>query len=213
MSDEHKLQTGHLARRAVVYLRQSSPGQVQHNKESQALQYAMVSRARALGFHEVEVIDGDLGASAALGARAREDFERLLAKVALKEVGLVLSRELSRLVRTDKDFCRLVELCQVFDTLVGDERSLYDVNTMDDQLVLGIKGTLSVVELKVLRMRLLEGVYNKAARGELYRLLPAGYVFDGADKPVPDPDLRVREAIALVFAKFREPRWTSKTGH
>src|SRR5215831_10883742 len=155
MSDEHKLQTRHLARRAVVYLRQSSPGQVQHNKESQALQYAMVSRARALGFHEVEVIDGDLGASVALGARAREDFERLLAKVALKEVGLVLSRELSRLVRTDKDFCRLVELCQVFDTLVGDERSLYDVNTMDDQLVLGIKGTLSVVELKVLRMRLL----------------------------------------------------------
>ncbi len=204
MSDEHKLQAQHLARRAVIYLRQSSPGQVLHNKESQALQYAMDSRARALGFRDVEVIDGDLGASAAVGARAREDFERLLAKVALKEVGLVLSRELSRLVRTDKDFCRLVELCQVFDTLVGDERSLYDVNTLDDQLILGIKGTLSVVELKVLRMRLLEGAYNKAKRGELFRLLPPGYVFDGAEKPVKDPDLRVKETIELVFTKFRE---------
>jgi DNA invertase Pin-like site-specific DNA recombinase len=204
MSDDHKLQPQHLARRAVIYLRQSSPGQVQHNKESQALQYAMVTRARTLGFHEVEVIDGDLGSSAAVGSRVREDFERLLAKVALKEVGIVLSRELSRLVRTDKDFCRLVELCQVFDTLVGDDRNLYDVNTLDDQLVLGIKGTLSVVELKVLRMRLLEGQYNKAARGELYRLLPPGYVFDGADKPVKDPDQRVREALELVFTKFRE---------
>ena len=168
------------------------------------MQYAMVSRAHALGFHDVEVIDGDLGASAAVGARVREDFERLLAKVALKEVGLVLSRELSRLIRTDKDFCRLLELFQVFDTLVGDDRTLYDVNTMDDQLVLGIKGTLSVVELKVLRMRLLEGAYHKAGRGELYRLLPPGYVLDGAKQPVKDPDLRVREAISLVYTKFRE---------
>jgi DNA invertase Pin-like site-specific DNA recombinase len=204
MSDNHKLQPQHLARRAIVYLRQSSPRQVQHNKESQALQYEMVARARALGFRDVEVIDGDLGSSAAVGARVREDFERLLAKVALKQVGLVLSRELSRLIRTDKDFCRLLELCQVFDTLVADDRNLYDVNTMDDQLVLGIKGTLSVVELKVLRMRLLEGAYHKAERGELFRLLPPGYVYDGVRKPVKDPDVRVREAIALVFSKFRE---------
>jgi DNA invertase Pin-like site-specific DNA recombinase len=204
MNDNHKLQPHHLAKKAVVYLRQSSPGQVLHNKESQALQYAMVERARSLGFREVEVIDGDLGSSAAVGARVREDFERLLAKVALKEVGLVISRELSRLIRTDRDFCRLLELCQVFDTLVADDRNLYDVSTMDDQLVLGIKGTLSVVELKVLRMRLLEGAYHKAARGELYRLLPPGYVLDGAQKPVKDPDVRVRETIALVFTKFRE---------
>lgn len=204
MSDDHKLQPQHLARRAVVYLRQSSPRQVVHNKESQALQYEMVARARALGFRDVEVIDGDLGSSAAVGARVREDFEHLLGEVALKEVGLVLSRELSRLIRTDKDFCRLLELCQVFDTLVGDDLNLYDVNTMDDQLVLGIKGTLSVVELKVLRKRLLDGAYHKAGRGELYRLLPPGYVLDGAQKPVKDPDLRVREAIALVFSKFRE---------
>jgi DNA invertase Pin-like site-specific DNA recombinase len=204
MSGEPKLQPHHLARKAVVYLRQSSGAQVLHNKESQHLQYGLVARARKLGFREVVVVDGDLGSSASVGARVREDFEKLLAMVALKEAGLILSREVSRLLRTDKDFCRLIELCQVFDTLVGDDHQLYDVNTLDDQLVLGIKGTLSVVELKILRMRLLEGIYSKAGRGELYRLLPPGYVFDGARKPVKDPDLRVRETIELVFKKFRE---------
>jgi DNA invertase Pin-like site-specific DNA recombinase len=204
MSGEQKLTPAHLSRKAIVYLRQSSMHQVRHNKESQDLQYGLVSRARLLGFRDVEVIDGDLGASASLGARTREHFERLLAMVALKEVGLVLSREVSRLLRTDKDFCRLIEVCQVFDTLVGDDGNLYDVNTLDDQLVLGIKGTLSVVELNVLRKRLIEGAYNKAHRGELLRLLPPGYVFDGANKPVKDPDRRVQETIELVFAKFRE---------
>lgn len=204
MIGDQKVQPQHLARKAVVYLRQSSIAQVRHNKESQHLQYGLTVRANALGFREIEVIDADLGSSASVGARAREDFERLLAMVALREVGLILSREVSRLSRTDKDFCRLIELCQVFDTLVGDEGSLYDVNTLDDQLVLGIKGTLSVVELKVLRMRLIEGAYNKARRGELIRLLPPGYVLDGASKPVKDPDRRIQDATALVFAKFRE---------
>jgi len=204
MNGDQKLQPQHLARKAVVYLRQSSGAQVLRNKESQHLQYGLVARARKLGFSEVVVVDGDLGSSASVGARVREDFEKLLAMVALKEAGLILSREVSRLLRTDKDFCRLIELCQVFDTLVGDDHNLYDVNTLDDQLVLGIKGTLSVVELKVLRMRLLEGIYSKAGRGELYRLLPPGYVFDGARQPVKDPDLRVQETIELVFKKFQE---------
>jgi DNA invertase Pin-like site-specific DNA recombinase len=204
MTGDQKLTPGHLARKAIVYLRQSSMRQVHHNKESQSLQYGLAERARTLGFRDVEVIDGDLGASAALGARRREDFERLLAMVALKEVGLVLSREVSRLLRTDRDFCRLLEVCQVFDTLVGDEGNLYDVNTLDDQLVLGIKGTLSVAELKVLRQRLIEGARNKAQRGELACLLPPGYVLDGANRPVKDPDRRVQEAIGLVLAKFRE---------
>ena len=157
MSDEQKITAEHLSRRAIVYLRQSSEGQVRNNLESQKLQYAMVHRARGLGFSEVEVIDVDLGASAAVAAKRREGFERLLAAVALREVGLILSRELSRLLRTDKDFCQLIELCQMFDTLIGDEHTIYDVSRMDDQLVLGIKATMSVVELKVLRMRLAEG--------------------------------------------------------
>src|SRR5690606_22156125 len=118
--------------------------------ESQRLQYALADRARALGFAAVEIIDGDLGVSAAIGGGPREGFKQALASVALGEVGIVMSRELSRLSRTDKDFCHLLELCQVTNTLIGDADQIYDLNLMDDQLVLGIKGTLSVVELKVI---------------------------------------------------------------
>jgi DNA invertase Pin-like site-specific DNA recombinase len=192
---EHKITPQHRCRKAIVYLRQSSEAQVRHNRESQQLQYALASRATQLGFHDVEVIDTDLGASASLGARRREGFERLLGAVALGEVGLLLSREASRLSRTDKDWCHLLELCQLFDTLIGDEEAIYDTNTMDDQLVLGIKGTLSVVELKVLRMRLQQGRDNKAERGEYYPLLPPGYVWNEVQKVVKDPNLRVQESI------------------
>lgn len=204
MNGEQKITAEHLSRRAVVYLRQSSEGQVRHNLESQRLQYALEHRARALGFAHVEIIDTDLGSSAAVAAKRRAGFERLLGAVALGEVGLILSRELSRLLRTDKDFCQLVELCQLFGTLVGDEETLYDTSRMDDQLVLGIKATISVVELKVLQMRLLQGKENKARRGELYPRLPPGYVWDATGKVAKDPNVRVREAIALIFAKFRE---------
>lgn len=204
MNGEQKINAEHLLRRAIVYLRQSSEGQVRHNLESQQLQYAMADLARGLGFREVEIIDVDLGASAAVAAKRREGFERLLGAVALGEVGLILSRELSRLLRTDKDFCQLVELCQLFGTLIGDDQTIYDVSRMDDQLVLGIKATMSVVELKVLRMRLVEGKENKAKRGEIYPRLPPGYVWDATRKVVKDPNLRVQEAIQLVFTKFRE---------
>ena len=204
MSADEKITPVHLERRAVVYLRQSSEGQVRNNLESQALQYALGERARSLGFREVEIIDSDLGSSAAVAAKRRDGFERLLGSVALGQVGLILSRELSRLLRTDKDFCQLIELCQAFGTLIGDDHTIYDVSRMDDQLVLGIKATMSVVELKVLRMRLSEGKENKAKRGEIYPRLPPGYVWDAARKAVKDPNLRVQDAMALVFSKFRE---------
>jgi len=199
-----KITKEHLARRAVVYLRQSSERQVQHNRESRDLQYAMAERATMLGFLQVEIIDQDLGASASVGARERQGFERLLAAVALGDVGIILSREVSRLSRTDKDWCRLLEVCQIFETLIGDDDHVYDLSSFDDQLLLGIKGTLSVVELKVLRKRLLEGMRNKARRGDLYRAIAPGYVLDALDRLVIDPDQRVRDAIALVFRKFRE---------
>ena len=199
-----KLSPDRLARKAIVYLRQSSPHQVQHNLESQHLQYALVDRARALGWTQVEVIDRDLGWSAAMGAAPREGFARLLASVALGEVGLVLSREVSRLSRTDKDWCHLLEVCQLCDTLIGDAEQIYDVSLIDDQLVLGIKGTLSVVELKVLKLRLLQGMEAKARRGELIRILPPGYVTDGTGKVVKDPNVRVQEAMTLIFRMFRE---------
>src|SRR5437660_3234178 len=202
-----KIKPEHLARKAIVYLRQSSEKQVRENKESQRLQYDLGERMHALGWSEVEIIGHDLGASAAIGAARREGFERVLSSVALGEVGIVVSREVSRLSRTDKDWCRLLEVCQIFGTLIADEQQVYDLNYLDDQLVLGIKGTLSVVELKVLRQRLQAGQESKARRGELFKRLPVGYVLDAMGKVVFHPDERVCGAIQLVFEKFRE-RWS-----
>jgi len=206
-----KIRAEHLCRKAVVYLRQSSEQQVKKNRESQRLQYALVERARELGFKQVEVIDTDLGSSAAIGASEREGFKHLVSSIAMGEIGLVLSRELSRLSRTDKDWCQLQEVCQVFGVLLADAERVYDLALMDDQLVLGIKGTMSVVELNVLKMRMMEGMQEKARRGELIRILPPGYVQDGEGKVVKDPDLRVRDAIELIFRKFREARSVRQT--
>src|SRR6201984_1781737 len=199
-----KITREHLPRREIVYLRQSSEKQVRQNTESQRLQYDMAERIRGLGWQEFEIVSSDLGTSAAIGAICREGFERVLSAVALGEVGIVVSREVSRLSRTDKDWCRLAEVCQIFGTLIGDEQQVYDLSYLDDQLVLGIKGTLSVVELKVLRQRLQAGQESKARRGELLKRLPVGYAKDGTGKVVLHPDQRVCEAIRLVFAKFRE---------
>ena len=200
----HKITESHLSRKAVVYLRQSSPGQVKRNTESQRLQYDLTRRARELGWKQVEVIDADLGSSASIAAAVRQGYGHTMAQIATGQVGIVFSRELSRLSRTDRDWCQLMEVCQVFDTLAGDEEQIYDLSLMDDQLVVGIKATLSVVELKVLQQRLVQGQESKARRGELFRILAPGYVLDLDGKVVKDPDQRVQEAIQLVFDKFRE---------
>src|SRR3954449_12451894 len=199
-----KIKPEHLARKALVYLRQSSDKQVRQNKESQRLQYDVAERMRNLGWTEVEVISSELGCSAGIAAARREGFERVLSSVALGEVGIVGSWEVSRLSRTDKDWCRLLEVCQIFGTLIADEQQVYDLNYLDDQLVLGIKGTLSVVELKVLRQRMQAGQESKARRGELFKRLPVGYVLDEMGKVAFHPDRRVYEALQLVFIKFRE---------
>src|ERR1700704_204510 len=202
-----KIRPEHLARKAIVYLRQSSDKQVRQNKESQLLQYAVAERVRALGWQQVEIINSDLGSSAGLAAAQREGFERVLSLVALGEVGIVGSREVSRLSRTDKDWCRLLEVCQIFGTLIADEQQIYDLHYLHDQLVLGIKGTLSVVELKVLRQGSQAGQESKARRGEMFKRLPIGYVLDSTGKVVLHSDQGVCEAIRVVFLKFRE-RWT-----
>src|SRR5499425_3513567 len=199
-----KIKPEHLTRKAIVYLRQSSDIQVRQNLESQRLQYELAERIRGLGWQEIEVINTDLDSSAAMGSASREGFERVLTSVALGEVGIVVSREVSRLSRTDKDWCRLFEVCQIFGTLIGDEQQVYDLSYLDDQLVLGIKGTLSVVELKILRQRLQAGQESKARRGELFKRLAVGFARDGAGKVVLHTDRRVREAIQLVFTKFHE---------
>ena len=202
-----KIKPEHLARKAIVYLRQSSDKQVRQNLESQRLQYEVAERIRSLGWRHVEIIDSDLGSSAGMASARRKGFERVLSSVALGEVGIVGSRDASRLSRTDKDWCRLLEVCQIFGTLIADEQQIYDLNYLDDQLVLGIKGTLSVVELKVLRQRMQAGQESKARRGEMFKRLPVGYVLESTGKVVLHPDQRVCEAIRLVFLKFRE-RWS-----
>lgn len=203
MTTQNQIDNDHLSRKAIVYLRQSSLSQVKNNIESQKLQYALAGRARDLGFKQVDIIDKDLGVSAASGARLRPGFQELLARVAIGDVGIILSRELSRLSRTDKDWCHLMEVCQIFNTLIGDGETVYDPNRFDDQLVLGIKGTISVAELGVLKMRLQQGKEAKAQRGELFTTVAPGYVREGSGI-VKDPNQRVQEAIALVFSKFQE---------
>lgn len=198
-----KIKADHLSRKAIIYLRQSSLSQVKHNTESQRLQYALAQRATSLGFKQVEIIDKDLGASAASGSRQRPGFQQLLTSVAVGDVGLILSRELSRLSRTDKDWCHLMEVCQLSNTLLGDDDTIYDPNHFDDQLVLGIKGTISVAELSVLKMRLQQGKEAKAKRGELFATVAPGYVREG-NSIVKDPNRRVQDAIKLVFSKFQE---------
>lgn len=185
-------------------MRQSTDRQVRENLESQRLQRELQVLARELGWRRVEVLEQDLGCSASLGAKRREDFDRLVGSVARGEVGIILSREVSRLSRTDKDWCHLLEVCRVFDTLLAESDRVYDLREMDDQLVLGIKGTMSVVELNVLRHRLQQGMEAKARRGELLRMLPPGYALDASGAVVLHPDERIRKAIALVFTKFRE---------
>src|SRR5438093_8664409 len=135
-----KIKPEHLARKAIVYLRQSSEKQVRQNKESQLLQYAVAERVRALGWKQVQIINSDLGSSAGIAAARREGFERALSSVVLGEVGIVGSREVSRLSRTDKDWCRLLEVCQIFGTLIADEQQVYDLNYLDDQLGPGHQG-------------------------------------------------------------------------
>jgi len=203
-----KIRNEHLCRKALVYLRQSSMRQVMNNRESQRLQYAMENEARIVGFTQIEVVDCDLGVRASIGSE-RKGFEYVISEVAKGHVGAVVSREVSRLSRTDKDWCHLLEVCQVFDTLVLDEERVYDLSEIDDQLMLGIKGTMSVVELKILKMRMQDGKEEKARRGELKMRLPPGYVHDSLDNVVKDPDERVRGAVSSIFQKFRE-LWSAR---
>src|SRR5271166_992273 len=173
MNDLSKISDSHLHRAVYVYLRQSTTGQVEHNRESTQRQYALVSKAATLGWssQQVVVIDQDLGVSGS-GTVERNGFARLTSEVALGHVGIVLGLEVSRLARNNADWYRLLDLCGAADTLIGDADGIYHPGLFNDRLVLGLKGTMSEAELHVLRARLNGGIRNKAARGELRRGLP-----------------------------------------
>jgi DNA invertase Pin-like site-specific DNA recombinase/predicted DNA-binding transcriptional regulator AlpA len=206
MNDLTKIGASHLSRAAYVYLRQSTAAQVEHNRESTQRQYALAARATALGWpaQQVIVIDEDLGLSGS-GVVERSGFSRLTADVALGHVGIVLGLEVSRLARNNADWYRLLDLCGLTDTLIGDADGVYHPAMFNDRLLLGLKGTMSEAELHVLRARLLGGIRNKAARGELRRGLPVGFVWGEDDGEVRfHPDEAVCAAIRTVFARFAE---------
>lgn len=203
-----KIQVTHQQRQAVIYVRQSSLHQVEQNRESQRRQYQLVERAQTLGWPAARclVIDDDLGVSAAHSAN-RPGYQRLVSMVALREVGLVLGLEVSRLARNNLDWYQLLELAAAFDVLIADEDGVYDPSEFNDRLLLGLKGTLSEVELYQIRARLQRGRLNKAQRGELIGTLPVGLDYDPAEQAIRlSADQSVRHALAHVFRLFRQLR-------
>ena len=197
-----KIGPQHRARKAVLYVRQSSAHQVQHNRESQGLQYAMRDRLAQLGWSQIEIIDEDLGCSAASGT-ARAGFERMVAEVCLGKVGAVAAREVSRFARNSRDWQQLVEMCRVVDTLLIDQETVYAPRQGNDRLLLGLKGSLNEYELDLLRQRSLAARHEKARRGELVVAAPVGFIKVG-DRLEKDPDRRVQAAIRLAIDKVAE---------
>jgi len=199
-----KVTASHLARGAVIYVRQSTLEQVNTNLESQRRQYALVDRALELGWQvdNVSVIDDDLGVSGA-GVQ-RSGFDRLVADVGLGRVGVVLALEVSRLARNNRDWYHLLDLCALVDTLIGDADGLYHPGVFNDRLLLGLKGTMSEVELHLIRSRLNGGLWEAARKGDLRTHLPVGFVYDGDGRISITPDEAIKQAIALIFSKFAE---------
>jgi len=197
-----KITARHLVRKAILYVRQSSAYQVNHNLESQKLQYAMQTRLQELGWREIEVVDDDLGRSAA-GTVTRAGFERMVAEVCLGNVGAVAAREVSRFARNSREWQQLVEVCRVVDTVLIDQETVYAPRQSNDRLLLGLKGSLNEYELDLLRQRSVEARREKARRGELLVGSPVGFL-KGEGRLEKDPDRRVQEAVRLVFSKFLE---------
>ena len=198
------VQANHLSRGAYLYVRQSTFQQVANNTESARRQYALRERAEALGWspERIEVIDCHQGISGA-SADDREGFQRLVTEVSMGRVGIVLGLEVSRLARNCSDWHRLVELCAMTGTLILDQDGLYDPTSFNHQIVLGIKGFMSAVELGILRARMRGALLAKAARGELRIGLPVGFVYDEQGQVALHPDAQVRQSIHLLFETFR----------
>jgi DNA invertase Pin-like site-specific DNA recombinase len=205
MNGSTKILPTHRRRLAVVYLRQSTAKQVLKNCESAANQRALRDRLLEWGWHKDQIIliDEDQAQSARQVA-GRDGFQRLVADVSLRKVGLVIGTEVSRLSRNCADWHRLLELCGLFDTLIADAEGIYNPRDFNDRLLLGLKGTLSEAELHSIRLRMDAGRLSKADRGELVQHLPTGYVRDAAGVVRLDPDQSVRDRIQLVFARFGE---------
>ena len=202
-----KIQLHHRQKMAYVYLRQSTMAQVYHHQESTQRQYALKDRALELGWppDQIRVLDADLGQSGTQ-MNNRQDFKTLVADVSLEKVGAVFALEASRLSRSCSDWHRLLEICSLTGTLIVDADGCYDPADFNDQLLLGLKGTMSQAELHFIRARLQGGKRNKAQRGELRFPLPVGFVYgDEPGSVLLDPDIEVQNAVRLVFRSFDRP--------
>jgi DNA invertase Pin-like site-specific DNA recombinase len=197
-----KITANQLGRSAFVYIRQSTADQLLHNPESRRRQYGLADRARQLGWSTVEIIDDDLGRSG--GGINRPGFERMLAAICEGRVGAVFAIEASRLARNGRDWHTLIEFCGLVGTIIVDEDGSYDPRHPNDRLLLGMKGTISELELSLFRQRSQEALKQKARRGALFLGVAAGYVRIGHDRIEKDPDQRVQDALRLVFTKFAE---------
>ena len=206
-----KIHAQHRERSAMVYVRQSTMQQVEHHQESTRLQYALAERAVQFGWprEAVVVIDDDQGCSGD-SIEGRPGFQRLVAEVGLGHVGLVLGIEVSRLARSCRDWHQLLEICAMFDTLIGDADGVYDAGLFNDRLLLGLKGTMSEAELHILKARMLDGRRAKAQRGELGKAVPMGYVRRPSGEVTLDPDEQARATIHLVFDLFERFRTVGK---
>jgi DNA invertase Pin-like site-specific DNA recombinase len=198
-----KIQPDQLNRAAYVYVRQSSMHQVHHHREGLARQYALADRAHQLGFHQVVVIDDDLGISSA-GHHDRPGFGRLLTAVCQRAVGGVFAADASRLARNNRDWHHLIDLCAMTDTLLIDTDGIYDPQLLNDRLVLGLKGTISEFELTLLRQRARAAFEQKVKKGCVMWEVPVGFIRTDTYQIDKSPDRQVQQAIQLVFHKFRE---------
>lgn len=198
-----KIATRHLDRRAVIYIRQSTPQQMIRHQESKEVQYNLKYRAQQLGWSpdDIEVIDDDLGQSGA-SIQGRPGFQRLVTEVSLDQVGIILGVEMSRLARSCRDWYQLLDVCAVFGTLIADLDGVYDPSHYNDRLLLGLKGTMSEAELHILKQRMLQGKLNKARKGELLFRLPLGYMRRANGQVAFDPDEQVQAVVRLVFEQF-----------
>ncbi|WP_320204054.1 recombinase family protein [Agrobacterium rosae] len=203
MTSVDLLPTALLARKAVVYVRQSTQSQVMTNLEGQRRQYDLVDIARQRGFRDVEVIDDDLGRSAS-GTVARPGFDRLVALLCAGKVGAVLCFDASRLARNGRDWHHLLELCGLVEARVIDHDGVYNPCRPNDRLLLGMKGSISEFELGVLRARMLDAARSKARRGELRLSVPFGYIWHREAGLGLDPDLRLQDVIRSIFSRFSE---------
>ena len=211
MSSSELVTPQHLARKAIIYIRQSSPHQVLSNQESLRLQYALEQRALDLGWRaeDIDTIDADLGLTATT-AQHREDFKEIVSRVTLGQVGIILSSEVTRLSRNCSDWYPLLDVCGYKNCLIADGDGIYDPGTPNGRLLLGIKGQLSELELHTIRARMTAGLLNKARRGELALRLPVGLVRQDDETVVKDPHQEVQERLDLIFTTFLRRKSASK---